>query len=551
MRTSRRSTARGVLVATVATATTVSLAACSGSGDDIHADEGLTYVLDEQLLTTNAGSTLGVAADAAKLSARIYPGAYLPGPGGRLLPNSDLVTVTPDPENPDVVDYALAEDANYSDGSPVVCDDFLLTSAAADRTDLFASDLGLTSRISSLDCAPGAKEFRVVFDRGFGQRYREIFGAGEVLPSHTIAEHAGVDSVVDAVDTGDEAALTALGEAWTSTFDLSATDPGTVPTSGPFLIESLRDDADGDEGDRGPSLVLARNPEWHGDRPGLDRITVRGGGDLTRALDGTAEVTDAAVIAGGATDPELTGAGLAVVRDNGVRTDGLTLSHEGIFATADNRRAFASCIDRAAVVDAVSGATGAIVEPHALRIATAGSPAAGALEDLAGRLGARNVQSSKDVLDSTTVRVGYLEGQTRHEAIAESLAGSCAEAGVTVETVPLDAAAMQTPGVLGTEVDALLDTRTPYNRNPEVTASPVSRVRTISQAESRLADDASTIPLVVEPRLVVTASSVSGVSDSGLEPGLSWNMDRWASTDHPRSAEPDETDAPDNTEENQ
>ncbi|MGO1275199.1 MAG: ABC transporter substrate-binding protein, partial [Corynebacterium variabile] len=204
MRTSRRSTARGVLVATVATATTVSLAACSGSGDDIHADEGLTYVLDEQLLTTNAGSTLGVAADAAKLSARIYPGAYLPGPGGRLLPNSDLVTVTPDPENPDVVDYALAEDANYSDGSPVVCDDFLLTSAAADRTDLFASDLGLTSRISSLDCAPGAKEFRVVFDRGFGQRYREIFGAGEVLPSHTIAEHAGVDSVVDAVDTGDE-----------------------------------------------------------------------------------------------------------------------------------------------------------------------------------------------------------------------------------------------------------------------------------------------------------------------------------------------------------
>ncbi|MDN6813966.1 MAG: ABC transporter substrate-binding protein, partial [Corynebacterium variabile] len=416
MRTSRRSTARGVLVATVATATTVSLAACSGSGDDIHPDEGLTYVLDEQLLTTNAGSTLGVAADAAKLSARIYPGAYLPGPGGRLLPNSDLVTVTPDPENPDVVDYALAEDANYSDGSPVVCDDFLLTSAAADRTDLFASDLGLTSRISSLDCAPGAKEFRVVFDRGFGQRYREIFGAGEVLPSHTIAEHAGVDSVVDAVDTGDEAALTALGEAWTSTFDLSATDPGTVPTSGPFLIESLRDDADGDEGDRGPSLVLARNPEWHGDRPGLDRITVRGGGDLTRALDGTAEVTDAAVIAGGATDPELTGAGLAVVRDNGVRTDGLTLSHEGIFATADNRRAFASCIDRAAVVDAVSGATGATVEPHALRIATAGSPAAGVLEDLAGRLGARNVPSSKAVLDGPPVRVGDRAGPTRPEA---------------------------------------------------------------------------------------------------------------------------------------
>jgi peptide/nickel transport system substrate-binding protein len=535
-------------VATVAIVTTVSLTACSGSGDDGEPDHGLTYVLDEQLLTTNAGSTLGVAADAAKLSARIYPGAYLPGPGGRLLPNSDLVTVTPDPENPDVVDYVLAEDADYSDGAPVVCDDFLLTATAADRTDLFASDLGLTSRISSLDCSPGAKEFRVTFDRGFGQRYREIFGAGEVLPSHTIAEHAHVDSVVDAVDNGDEDALAALGEAWTSTFDLSATDPATVPTSGPFAIESLGDDADGNEGDVGPSLVLTRNPEWHGDRPGLDRITVRGGGDLTRALDGTAEVTDAAVLAGGPADPELNDAGLAVVRSSGVRTDGLTLSDEGIFATADNRRAFASCIDRNAVVDAVRTTTGASVAPHALRIATAGSPAAGALEDLAGRLGARDVQAAKDTLDGTTVRIGYLRGQTRHEAVAEALTASCADAGVTVETVPLDAAALQTPGVLGTDVDALLDTRTPYNRNPQVTASPVSRIGTISQAESQLADDASTVPLVVEPRLTVTASSVSGVSDSGLEPGMSWNMDRWTSTDHPRSEEPDE---PDDTEENQ
>jgi peptide/nickel transport system substrate-binding protein len=29
---------------------------------------------------------------------------------------------------------------------------------------------------------------------------------------------------------------------------------------------------------------------------------------------------------------------------------------------------------------------------------------------------------------------------------------------------------------------------------------------------------------------------------------MSWNMDRWTSTDHPRSEEPDE---PDDTEENQ
>ncbi len=539
MRTHRQSTARGAIVATVAMATAAGLAACSGPDEAGVSKDDFTYVLDRPLTTTNAAGTLGVASDAAALSARLYPGAFLPGPGGRLLPNTDLVTATPDPENPDAVDYAVTDGAAYSDGAPVVCDDFLLAWVAAHRTDLFASEPGLMTRVRDVTCAAGERSFRVDFDEGFGARYRELFGAGEVLPSHTVAEHAGVDSVVDAVNTGDVPALTALGQSWSTTFDLAATDPATVPTSGPFRIESREDEGNTAGADRGPVLILGRNPEWRGDRPGLDRIVVRGGGDTARAVDGTAEVTDAAVLAGQPTDADFTAAGLTVSRVAGVRSDGLTLSDAGVFATADNRRAFASCIDRSAVVEAVATATGATVEPQVLRVATPGSPASEALADLAARLGARDPRATAAVLDGTTVRIGYLAGQPRLEVIVGALAASCAESGVTVVGVPLDVAALQRPGGSGTDYDALLDTRTPYSRNPRVTVSPASRSGRISDAENQLATDAATIPLAVEPRLVLTASTVSGVSDSGGEQGLSWNMDRWTSTDHPLTEDPD------------
>lgn len=222
--------------------------------------------------------------------------------------------------------------------------------------------------------------------------------------------------------------------------------------------------------------------------------------------------------------------------------DGLTLSDSGVFATDAARRSFASCIDRTAVVGAVAKTTGAEVDPVVLRVANPGSPAAEALKDTAARIGARDPEATRASLDGVTVRIGYPADGARYASIVDALVASCGEGGVTVVGVPLDTTALQTPDALGTEYDALLDTRTSYARNPQVSASPASRAGQIGAAEDTLADQARTIPLSVEPRLVVTAASVSDVSDSGTDSGLSWNMDRWTSTDHPVSERPDPAD---------
>lgn len=531
--TTRHRTVFGTAVAamTVAVVTT-GLSSC-GTGDGDAGIENFVYVLDRQPVTTNAATTLGTATDAAKLSARLYPGAFLPGPGSRLLPNSDFITATVQEDNPDAVDYVIADTANYSDGAPVVCDDFLLSWVAGHQTSTFASDLELMTRVRDVSCAAGSRNFRVDFDPGMGARYREIFGAGEVLPSHTIAERAGVDSVVDAVNSGDEEALSALGEAWSSTFDLTVTDPATVPTYGPFRISERREDG---------SLLLTPNPVWAGDRPGLDRIEVRGGGDLHPALGHTVDVVDAAVIPGQPTEVELTKAGYTVTRDSGDRADSLTLSTSGLFSTPEARRAFSACIDRRAVTDAVLAATGAQVSPAPLRVARPGTPAADDLAPTADRNNIVDPQLTAASLQDATVRIGYLADQPRYRAIIDALAASCQAGGVTVEGVALDTAALQQPGLLGGPIDALLGTRTTYGRNAAVPVSPMSTLTAIRAAEDLLEEQSTSISLSVEPRLIAVTASASDVSDSGTDLALSWNMDRWVSADHPVSELPDTAD---------
>src|SRR5699024_790646 len=154
------------------------LAGCGSHGGGLgRAEPQSAYQLPSTPVPTNAGSVVGVATDAAKLSARLYPGAFLAGPEGQMLPNRDLVEVTPSKKHQEVVDYKINPKAKYSDGHKVVCDDFQLTKVASERADLFASDLPIYHQVDELYCAPGADRFRVVFKPGFGQRYRELFSA--------------------------------------------------------------------------------------------------------------------------------------------------------------------------------------------------------------------------------------------------------------------------------------------------------------------------------------------------------------------------------------
>ena len=140
---------RGFRAGIATLAVGVLLAGCASDGGGLgRAEPQFGYQLPTTPVTTNAGSAVGVATDAAKLSARLYPGAFLAGPEGQMLPNRDLVEVTPSEKHQEVVDYKINPKAKYSDGHKVVCDDFQLTKLASERADLFASDLPIYHQVA-------------------------------------------------------------------------------------------------------------------------------------------------------------------------------------------------------------------------------------------------------------------------------------------------------------------------------------------------------------------------------------------------------------------
>lgn len=474
-------------------------------------------------MTTNAGTGLGVATDAVKISARLYPGAFIAGPNEQLLPNTDLVTATRSGEDPKRVDYVINKDATYSDGAPVVCDDYLLTYTASTRPDLFGADMPLFSQVAAIDCVAGSKKFAVHFQEGFGDRYRELFNAGTVMPAHTVLEHAeglgdGSD-VVSVLASGDPSALQALGASWQETFRVDGTDPATVPTSGPYRITSWTDDG---------GLVLETNPEWKGVKPAQSPIHMWPGSKDASALaeDNQLAVADLDFEQTpedmGLTEPEYVSEKL-----DSSRVDTLRLWADGPLASAEGRRALNACIDRGTIAEALKKHSDVTVKTTGLRVVHPTHPLAPQLSDIAEANARVDMEQAKQ-LEGATIRIGYLESSSRYKVIVDAVKDSCAAAGITIENVPVTADDF---GQLGQDYDVLLDTRSAFGRNSATNANIGSKLNDIRRAEQELADEAITIPLTTEPRSLVVEQHVHNVVDNAGDGGVSWNMDRWVESE--------------------
>lgn len=474
------------------------------------------YILPEEIVTTNAGTALGVATDAVKLSARLYPGAFIAGPDQQLLPNPDLVTATRSPQDTKQVDYVINDKATYSDGKPVVCDDFLLTQTASAHTDLFGADMPLFSQVQSIDCTAGSKTFSVHFNNGFGDRYRELFSAGTVLPSHTVGEKAEIPDVVAAIRSGNTTQLAALGEAWQKTFTTAETDPSTVPTSGPYRIS-----ARGEEGD----LVFDTNPEWKGVKPAQSPIHVWPNTvDIKKLVENNQVAVADLDLDEKPTELGLTEPDYVTTTLDSSRVDTLRVAPAGPLSTPAQRHAFNGCVDRNAIAEALKKFSGANVHPTGLRVVQPTHPLASQLQDINDTNSKVDIEGFKGLLQGATVRIGYLEATARYKIIVDSIAESCRAAGVTVEGVPV------TPenfGTLGVDYDMMLDTRSSFGRNSTTNANVGSQLKDIRAAEAQLATEAITIPLVTEPRTIAVEEHVHNVIDNAGDGGVSWNMDRW------------------------
>ena len=532
---------------TAALAAPFAVTACSGS-----AAAQVDYVVDGTLVTYNTNTVVGAASAGAQAFARTLTGFGYHGPDGQVVADRDFGTVSVVGGAPLVLDYQIADNAVYSDGKPVTCDDLVLTWAAqSGRFPAFgaATQAGYVD-IANIECMPGQKKARVSFapDRSVVD-YTQLFAATSMMPSHVIADQLNVD-VTAALLTNNAPLVDQIARLWNTTWDLKpGIDLKRFPSSGPYKIQSVLD---------GGAVVLVANDRWWGPKAITKRITVWSqGADIQDRVNNRAvDVVDVAVGS----------SGVLTTPDNYQRSDSpsagieqLIFSLQGPLALARERRALALCTPR----DAIARDAGVAIANSRLNPATedAVAQADGAAE--AGQFSKADPAAAREALKGApmTARIGYQGPNARLAATVGTIAKSCAPAGITVSGVTVDSSGPQalrdgkidvllasTGGATGSgssgssAMDAYdLHSGNGNNlsgyANPQidgiigalaVSADPAERVRLLTESAPVLWGDMPTLPLYRQQRTLLMSKKMYAVSRNPTRWGAGWNMDRWA-----------------------
>ena len=494
------------------------------------------YQVNSRLATTNAGTSFGDVTSAGLLSTRLYPGLFVPGPSGELIPNADLVETE---ELPPVagsdqrsVQLTLEEDAVFSDGTPVTCDDYLLAYVAGTYPAEFASHMPLMNDIADFNCEPHGKRFTLTFNKDQGQRWRHMFGAGTIMPAHALAKKSGlsVKELNAALTVEDMQALAPVAEEWRYGFsvDKDQLDPELQVSFGPYVIDKV-----GDEGE----IILKANEKYFGDAPAEEHVVVwPSDADAQKLADkGALRVVDAASENPDWLDSTKDESGESpyeVTPMVGELTDTLTLSEAGIFAEPWARESFAACVDQQAVAQASSAASGVEVPPAYLRTVSATNPVAGGLDKVGKQHQGTDLAKAGD-LNGTTIKVGYLGPDKRYAAMVEQLRASCEPAGITIEDASAEFMSQHylemDPETWAPTVDAFLGPVDPQTEYSTVESSMKNSAE-LKKTEEALWKDMPSIPLSAQPRVFLVRRDVEGVLPYTGVSGIGWNMDRWHST---------------------
>lgn len=512
------------------------------------------YMVNSQLATTNAGTAFGSTTSAAQLSTRLYPGLFVPGPSGQLIPNADLVETEKLPPAADSdqesVRLTLADDATFSDGAPVTCDDYLLAYTAGTHPVEFASHMPLMNDIADIECAPDSKAFTLTFYKDQGHRWRQMFGPGTVMPAHALAQKTdmSMEDLNAALHAEDMAALQPVAELWRYGFSTAKDDfdPELQVSYGPFTAEKV-----GDSGE----VFLKANEQYRGDKPALDRLVVwPSSADAQELADkGVLKVADSATAAPGwlsgnagedaesaeGKEPDHDSAGedsagagndeFETTTKVGLQTDTLTLSQAGIFAEPSARKAFAACVDQAAMAHKSSEISGVDVPPAYVRTVSVQDPVAQTLGSVAKDHEGTDMAAAGQ-LNGTTIKVGYVGPDKRYQAMVEALRASCEPAGITIE----DAADEQlsqfylnpNPETCEPTIDAFLGPVDPLTEYSAADSSIKNSVQ-LKEQEEQLWDSVPSIPVAAQPRVFIVHRDVEGVLPYTGISGIGWNMDRW------------------------
>ena len=542
---------RRVLTAAVAAlaALAPALASCSGGAAD-----QVNFAVDGALSSYNTNTVSGAASAGPQAFARVLTGFSLHGPDGQVLADYDYGSTSVVGREPLIVDYQIADNAVYSDGKPITCDDMVLTWAAqSGRYPGFnaASRAGYLD-VAGIECQPGQKRARVNFlpNRGVVD-YTQLFTATSLMPSHVIGDQLGLD-VAATLQGGDPAAVARIAEAWNTVWDLK---PGMdaealkrFPSSGPYRIDSVLPEG---------AVVLATNDRWWGAKPVTKRVVVwpRRVDVQDRVNNGSFHVVDVATGSSGTlTTPD--GYQRSDIPSGGIEQ--LIFAPQGPLSQPTARRAVALCTPRDVI------ARNAELPVANSRLNSAGDDAFSATEAAAegGQFSVANPEAARAALEGAplTVRMAYQAPNPRLAATIAAITAACGPAGITVQDVTnestgpqalrdgqIDVLVASTGGASGSgstgssAMDAYAlhsgnGNNLPAYANPQidgiiaalaVTTDPKEQSRLLGDAAPMLWSDMPTLPLYRQQRTVMAAKKMSAVEANPTKWGAGWNMDRW------------------------
>ena len=544
----RRRTAVSLVAVLTVLAPTV-LAGCSAD-----AAQQVNYAVDGVLSSYNTNTVAGAASAGPQAFARVLTGFSFHGPDGQVLSDGDFGSVSVVGREPLILDYQIADNAVYSDGKPLTCDDIVLTWAAhSGRFPGFdAASRGGYLDIAGIECQPGTKKARVNYlpSRSVVD-YAQLFTATSIMPSHVIGDALGVD-VTAGIQSGDPVAVARIAEAWNTIWDLKVdSDLTRFPSSGPFKIDSVLPEG---------AVTLVANDRWWGARPAIQRVTVwpRGIDVQDRINNGSFQVVD---VADGSS-------GTLTTPDDYQRSDipsggieQLIFAAAGPLAAPPARRAVALCTPREVI------AANARQPVANARLNPVSDDAYSRLESgpLSDQYNPGNADAARVALEGQTlsVRIGYRGPNPRLAATIGAITRSCGAAGIIVVDASsdvvgpqalrdgqLDALLASTGGATGSGStgSSALDAYTlfagngnnlPGYSNPQidgiisslaVTTDPKEQARLLGDGAPILWVDMPTLPLYRQQRTVIAAKSMFAVQANPTKWGAGWNMDRWVVT---------------------
>jgi peptide/nickel transport system substrate-binding protein len=503
-------------------------------------------------------------------------------PDGTIQPNETFGTYEKTSDDPLTVEYTFADDAVWSDGTPIDFDDALLAWAALSGThpsgetdadgnplDLFnAASTNGWSEVQMPEGEPGDKTFTMVFNNPYADW--EALGLG-FMPAHIAAEQGQLSAeddgaaLVEAILNDDTATLAPVAEFWNTGWAYQENLPELpdlelIPSSGPYKYDNASNG----------TLTVTRNDAWWGEEPPTQTFVFKTVADteMVQALqNGEIDIfhpsnPTADMLA------QLDALGDAVTVEAG---ESLSFSHidldtsaSGIFNDQRVRQAFAKCVPREELVEKFARPVypeAQVLNLH--EILPAQAEYEEALEQVPSAQeydevdleGARALLAEAGVTTPLTVRFAYSQSSSLRADQVALVKSSCDQAGFTVEGQPdpdLFATLASAPGtwdaaVFGWAGSGLIASgqsiyvtggNQNYGKytNAEVdriwdelvqVTDPADALPLQVELEEQLWSNLYNLPLYATPGMSAWSSSLEGPVYNPTQYGATWNAETW------------------------